>query len=170
MLQNGLFLSLCASRKTSFSLLTLSNCQAGTVSSFSIPCPLLLSPPEFSSLEASEEMCEPSCNESLNYALCLWCDLRGLSGRDDSKRFLVDSWASTMHACFGFGILLNSALFASVSWYGKCFFVPFLHGIAASIGTNLPLRFRWFLCFSPSSGWMIKIPLSFPALSTFGFW
>ena len=31
----------------------------------------------------------------------------------DSKRFLVDSWASTMHGCFVFRILLDSSLLAS---------------------------------------------------------
>ena len=74
------FLSLCVSRITSFLLFTLFNCQAGIVSSFfSIPCPLLLSPPKFSSLEASEEMCEPSCNESLNCTLSQQCDFHDLS-------------------------------------------------------------------------------------------
>ena len=53
----------------------------------------------------------------------------------------VDSWTHAspryMHACFFlFGILLDSQLRASASWGKYCFFVPFLHGIAASTGTS----------------------------------
>ena len=54
-------------------------------------------------------------------------------GRDDSRRCLVDSWASTFHAWFVFGILLDSHFFASVSWNGKCFSVPFFAILMVSL-------------------------------------
>ena len=90
--------------------------------------------------------------------------------RDDSGLCLVDSGASTLHACFVFGILLDSPRFASVSWNGKCFFVPFLHGIAASIGTsNFFLFFLWFLFLLHLLDQCNKCLSIFRALSSFGF-
>ena len=64
-----------------------------------------------------------------NFCLfCLRCDLRDFQVEMIPN---VVSWIRQLP-----GILLNSWLFASVSWSSKCFFVPFLQGIAASIGTS----------------------------------
>ena len=91
-------------------------------------------------------------------------------GWDASNRCLVDSCASKIRACFVFGIVLHSQLFASVSWDGNCFFVPFLHGIAASIGTsNFVLAFFMVSLSSPCSGSMKQMPLNLRVLSSFGF-
>ena len=74
-------------------------------------------------------------------------------GRDDSKRCLVDSWASTIHACLVLGFMLDSQLVASVSRGEHCFFVPFMHDIVASIVTsNFLLTFTMLSLYSPSSG------------------
>ena len=73
-------------------------------------------------------------------------------GWDDSTRCLLDSCASTIHACFVFGILLDSQLCASVSWGEQCLIVPFVHGINSSIGTSNFLLTFLVSSFSPSSG------------------
>ena len=108
-------------------------------------------------------MCEPSCTESSNdYPLpAMWSSWS--FGRDGSRCCLVDSWASTI------GILLDWQLFASVSWKLKSFFVPFLQGIAASIGTsNFLLAFFWgFSKFSIF--WINEINASQPP-SVIEFW
>ena len=91
-------------------------------------------------------------------------------GRDDSKRCLVDSWASTMHACFVFGILLDASLFASVSWKLERFFVPFLQGIAASIGSSNFLLAVLMVSLKFTIFWISeRNPLSCRASSSFGF-
>ena len=70
--------------------------------------------------------------------------------RVDSKRFLVDSWYSTMHAYFVF--LLDSVIpLAAVSCSSlKRILVPILQSIAASIGTStfFPALFDGFLALS----------------------
>ena len=43
-----------------------------------IPCPLLLSHPEFSSLEAWASICAPDCSDFLNWTLVPRCDLHNL--------------------------------------------------------------------------------------------
>ena len=60
-----------------------------------------------------------------------WC-----SGRDDYKSCLVDSWASTIQACFVFEILPELAVSAPVSDELAWLLVPFLQGIGTSIGTS----------------------------------
>ena len=68
-------------------------------------------------------------------------------GRDDSRRCLVDSRASTIHACFVFfAILLASHFRASVSWGGHCFFVPFSTALPPPLEfPTFSLRSWWFL-------------------------
>ena len=144
------FLSLCAStRITSFLLLIFPTARL----------------PVFSSLEAWEKTCEPNCNGSSNYALCLRCDLHDLSVEVTPD---VVSWTHAppryMHALF-LGILLDSQLRASVSWGEHCFLVPFLHGIAASIGHFL-LACLMVSLYCPSSK---KMPLNLWTLSNLGF-
>ena len=81
----------------------------------SIPCPLLLSHPEFSSLEAKEYTRAPNCIGLSNCILCLRHDLHDLS---DEMIPNVVSWTHEhpryMHA-LSFYMLLDSSLFASVS-------------------------------------------------------
>ena len=132
------FVSLCASRITSFWLLSLSNCQSGIVfRASSIPYPLLLARPEFSSLEASEQTCAPNCNDLPNCILSPLCDQNDL---------LVDlvphasSWFHELLRCMhalSFGLLLDSSLSLTVARsFLRRFFVSILQGIAASIGIS----------------------------------
>ena len=142
-----LFVSLCFEKNL---LLTLDFVQLpgwNRFELFSIPCPLLLSPPEFSSLEASEDMCEPSCNESLNYALCLRCDLH-----DPSVDMvpLVFSWTREPPRCMHALVLESCRIHhsslqvtetRSVSLFLSCMALPPPLELP-----KLPLRFCWFLC------------------------
>ena len=78
------------------------------------------------------------CNE-LNPFSAMWSSW--LLGRVESERFLVDSWASTMHACFV--LTVDSAVSLAVSCrFFERFFVPILQNIAAFIGTS-----NFFLAF-----------------------
>ena len=131
------FLSLCASRITSFCLPTLSHCQTGIVFSSFFPCPLLLARPEFSSLEASEQTCAPNCNDLSNCILSPLCDHHDL---------LVElvphasSWFHEFLRCvhaLSSGLLLDSSVSLTVARsLFKRFFVPILQGIAASMGIS----------------------------------
>ena len=102
------FSPFCASRKTSFLLFTLFNCPL---------CPLLLSHPEFffHRLEHRNKLVQQivvtfriePCHRDMILTIFF--------GREDPRRFLVDSCASTMHACFVFWKLLDSLVSSSVS-------------------------------------------------------
>ena len=73
-------------------------------------------------------------------------------GRAGSERFLADSWASTMHACFDSWILLDPlSVFPMPVRTLRVVFS--LQGTAVSIGTcSLPLRFFMVSLNSLSSG------------------
>ena len=135
---------LCASRTTSFLLITLDNCRAGIFSSF-FPClcPLLPSRPEFSSLEASEQTCTPSCSDLSNWALSPRYDLHDPLVESIPNPF---SWVHEpprfMHALScGFCWSLSFSLAVSCSLFERCF-APMLQGIVRSIGiSNFPSFF-----------------------------
>ena len=137
------FLSPCASRITSFLLLTLSSCHAGTVSSFSRSLSTAaFAPGIFTAWGIGINLwTKLQCVSALSHLPAMWSSWS--FGRDDPKRFLVDSWASTTHACLVFGILFNSPLLASVSWKSETLFAPNLQGIAASFGTSNFFCFFW---------------------------
>ena len=86
-------------------------------------------------------LCSPLCVQ-INLPFCSWSI--------SSESFLVDSWASTMHACFVFWTLLDPLVSSSVSRHmlGRLLgrlVVLSLQGIAASIGiSNFSMRVWWF--------------------------
>ena len=57
-------------------------------------------------LRHKNKLVNPNCAASSKFSLCIQCDLH-----HDSRRCLVNSCASKIHACFVFGILLYSPLF-----------------------------------------------------------
>ena len=121
-------MSLCASRITSFWLLPLSDCPSwGRVEllPFLVHCCFLIR--MFHRLWHRNKLVHQvvTCHRNLHDLLV------------DMIRFLVDSWASTMHACFVFGILLGSRDSSSQFLERlERFFVLFLQGICASIGAS----------------------------------
>ena len=101
----------------------------------SIPCAQLPSQPEFSSLEASEEICVANLNDVSNCILYLQCDLHDLLVEWIPNGF---SWIHELprcvHAFFKKKIVLDSSLSLTVHRsFFKHFFVPVLQSIAASI-------------------------------------
>ena len=130
------FLSLCASRITSFLLLTLSNCQAGIGSRFFHSLSTAAFASEFSSLEASELTCAPGCHVSSNCIFCLRCDLHDLLEDMIPNAF---SWTHQPPRCTHALSLESCWIHHSSLHFPKakeCIFVLFLHDIAASIGTS----------------------------------
>ena len=124
----------CASKLTSFMLCTLVICHAGICSTFSHSL----------STAASASGIFIAWGTGMNLCTRLkWLnDLDPFSAmwfswsfdRVLSKRVLVDSWASTMHACFDFRILLDSV---QVSLCRNEHCVVFsLQGIVASVGSS----------------------------------
>ena len=92
-------LSLCASRTASLLLVTFSTCHAGIVSSF---CHSLSTAAFASRMFIIRGIGINLCTKlswliELYLLLAMWSSWP--SSRDDSKRFLVDLWASTVHAC-----------------------------------------------------------------------
>ena len=116
---------------TSLLLFTLVICQAG---SFSIFLPFFLhSIQDYHCLEHRSKL-ELNELNPLPAMRSSWS-----LGRALLKRFLLDSWASTMHACFDFRLSDPS----HVSLY--CWFFT-LQDMAASMGnSNFSARFKWFL-------------------------
>ena len=83
--------------------------------------------------------------------------------RVPSKRFLVDSSASTTQASFVLRFPIRR-------WASPLLFIGILQSIAAGIGTSNFLRAAFSVSLNSSSfGSMKKIPLNCPALSSFGF-
>ena len=76
--EDFLFLSLCLQNDLIFRSLLLLITTLSTSRASPILCPLRLSHPEFSSLEASEWTCAPNYIDSLNCSLSLRCDLHDL--------------------------------------------------------------------------------------------
>ena len=104
-------------------------------------CPLLHSHPFFFSLfDAWALTCAQDCDDPINWIPFLQCDLHDLLA-DLSKRFLVVSWACTMHACFDLRVL---GLFSP--WASPCPSFRTLQGVAASMGNSKVVRafFSWF--------------------------
>ena len=129
---------------------------------FPIPCPGQLSHRGSSSLGASENLwTELQWLRGLNPFSTMWCSW--FLGRVESKRFLVDSKASTMHASFVF--LLDSVIpLAAVACSSlKAFFVPILQGKTTSIDIS---NFFPYVFLMAS---MKQMHLRFRALSSFGF-
>ena len=157
------FLSLCASRIASFLLLTFFNCQAGIVSNFFH---------SFSNAAFASGIFIAWDNGKNLWTKLKWViELYPLTamwssssfGWDDSRRCLLDSCDSAIHACFAFGILLDSQLCASVSWGEQCLIVPFVHGINSSTGTsNFLLTFLKVSLYSPF--WQLDCRLLFFSL------
>ena len=121
-------LSLCASRITSFCLPTLSNCQAGLVflSFFHASSTAAFASWIFIAWGIGTNLCAKLQWLIELYPLSdLWSSWS--FGRVGSKRFLVDSWASTMHACFVFWIFLDSSLSLTLarSFFERFFVSPF---------------------------------------------
>ena len=99
------FLSLCASRITSFLLLTSSKFHAVIVSSSSIPFPRQLLHPEFPSLVASEKTLCTKLKCVIEVNPCLQCDLLEFW---IAKIPLVGSW--DLCDCFGLIFIANFRL------------------------------------------------------------
>ena len=181
-------LSFCASWMTSVLLFTLSNCQTGIVSNFfhSLSTAAFVSG-TFIAWGVGINLCTKlSCAIELYPLPAMWSSWS--FGRDDFKRCIVDSCASTMHACFVFGILLESPLFASRSWSQEDFFV-------CSVAKHCRIHSNFQLCPCVLDGFFVftifridetnasqlssvvdlwlfkkrKTPLSFRASSTFAF-
>ena len=73
------FLSLCASRISSFLLLTFFNCQAGIVSNFFHSFSNAAFASKIFIAWGKRKTCEPNCNGSSSCILCLRCGLHHLS-------------------------------------------------------------------------------------------
>ena len=151
-------------------LLTLSNCQAGIVSNF------------YHSLSTAAVESGIIIAWSIGINLCtklkrvielyplpaLWSSWS--FSRNYSKRCLVGSWASTMYACFVFGILLDSFLFRfsfpesrSASLFLSCKTLP------PPLDFQLSPRVLMVSVYSPSSGSMKQMPPNLRALSSLAF-
>ena len=140
--------SISASRITSFLVNTvgqLPRWQLFELLPFFVHC---LRIQNFLSNEAQEQTCALDCCDSTNWTLSFRNVVFISFGSVDSKRFLVDSWPSTMRACFW--ILWLRCLF-SHDLLGRSFVLS-LQGTAASMGiSNFFLAFLMVSLISPWS-------------------
>ena len=102
-------------------------------------CPQGFSIRDLSLLGAEAWTCAQDCNDSTNWTLPQQCD----------KRFLVDSWAPAVHACFDFWLLDSP----HVSLYQYVFS---LQGMAASVGNSNVFRAFFMVSINSSSSGSMK--------------
>ena len=124
------FLSLWASRITSFLLLTFSKFHAWVLSSFSVPCPQQIWRRESSSHAVQEWTCAPDCNVSWKQILFLQCDVHDLL----IAKILTLTW---ILCCYQFSTPY------SVAWDLKCCLSILLHSMAGATGLSSFLLAFW---------------------------
>ena len=170
------FLSICASRMTSFWLLTLSNCQAGIVSSFFHSLATAAFASRISSLEASEKLVNQivmghriipfACD--VIFVFCGWT--RFHSSPCGFMRFHYACMHACMHAC---SLSLESCWIHSyslrfpASWSASLFFFKRHSRLHWNFQLS-PWVFRWFLHFHHLLDQWNKC-LNLRALSSCGF-
>ena len=108
-----------------------------------ITCPLLRSHPEFFIACGIRTHLCTNCSDLTKWTPSPRCDLHDLLVEKISKRFIVESWVSTMHACFCLLDFVGIFDFVVDLRLVGTLFVLRLQGIAASIGIS-----NFFLTFS----------------------
>ena len=150
----------CAPWMTFLLLFTLAIRHAGIFRASPTLRPLMLWCPRCSFLGAKDKNCAQECDGSTNWTPCRQCDLHDLWVETLSKRFLVDSWPSTTHACFAFPTNFPVLVVLDLP-KNSCFQCPF------QLFCGLFQVFLWTQ--RVPSGSIKEMPLNFRALSTFWF-
>ena len=135
---------------------------------FSIIYPLRLFASGIFSACGKRKSCEPNCNVTAKYILCLQCGLHVFLGWEDSTRCLVDSWDSTVQPYTDVGVFSDANLRLCHHLRGAIRSPFARHGWCHKSFQFSPCVFENSWVFSVT--WINEVnPLSLRALSSFGF-